>query len=87
MPDPGQVFTIIDNRFAGPVVGYFAASNYPEGALVTPLDGGDVRFRISYTGGDGNDVTLTVVPEPGALSIAGGCWLALCGRRRRATRG
>ena len=41
-------------------------------------------FSVSYTGGDGNDIVLTVVPEPstwvgGVLAIAG---LAFTQRRR-----
>jgi hypothetical protein len=56
----------------------------PEGATVT--SGGDT-FRISYTGGTGNDVVLTtlvVVPEPstwigGALA---GAAVAYMQRRR-----
>jgi PKD repeat protein len=55
MPSVGQVFRIIDNDSTDPVVGTFAG--LPEGAEVT-LSG--TRFRISYAGGTGNDVTLTV---------------------------
>lgn len=60
-PLPGQVFTIIDNQGSGPVQGRFR--DLPQGALVP---GGSRLFRISYTGGDGNDVTLTegAVPCP-----------------------
>jgi autotransporter-associated beta strand protein len=53
---PGDTFTIIDNDGSDPVVGRFNA--LPEGTLLTS---GDVALRISYTGGTGNDVTLTVV--------------------------
>ena len=43
----------------------------PEGAVLQvptamPRYG---RFRISYTGGDGNDVTLTLVDGPPAISV------------------
>lgn len=53
-PQPGDVFTIIDNDGADPVVGTF--NGLPEGATVT-FNG--VPLRISYVGGTGNDVTLT----------------------------
>jgi MYXO-CTERM domain-containing protein len=75
-PTPGDQFTIIDNRFSGPVGGTFY--NLPEGS--TLLAAG-TPMRISYLGGDGNDVVLTVVPEPaglGVITLAG----LLLGRRR-----
>ncbi len=55
-PDPGVSFTIINNDGADPVTGTF--NGLPSGALVMS---GAVRYQISYTGGDGNDVTLTRV--------------------------
>lgn len=51
-PDGGASFLLIDNGSAGPVVGTFAG--LPEGSLVA-----GTNLRISYVGGDGNDVTLT----------------------------
>lgn len=54
-PPVGQVFTIIRNT-GSPVAGTF--TNLPEGATI---QAGGYVFRISYTGIDGNDVTLTVV--------------------------
>jgi fibronectin-binding autotransporter adhesin len=60
-PSLGQQFTLIDDRFAGAVEGTFR--NLPEGAI---FSAGGVPLRISYVGGDGNDVAITVVPEPGA---------------------
>lgn len=81
VPALGDVFTIIDNRFTGPVLGTFGKSNLPEGALLTT---GNTTFRISYTGGDGNDVTLTtVVPEPSATIFLAACTFALLPRRQR----
>ena len=53
----GQSFTIIDNGGSGPVAGTFGG--LPEGALVQV---GARTFRISYRGGDGNDVVLTHLP-------------------------
>ncbi|HVV01888.1 MAG TPA: Ig-like domain-containing protein, partial [Verrucomicrobiae bacterium] len=48
--------TLIDNEGANPVSGTFAA--LPEGAIINGLN---QQFRISYMGGTGNDVTLTVI--------------------------
>lgn len=53
----GDVYRIVDNNgSADPVAGTFAG--LPEGALLDLP--GLATFRISYVGGDGNDVTLTV---------------------------
>lgn len=56
VPVPGTVLTIIEKTGAGAVNGTF--SGLPQGA---DLVVGNVTFAISYTGGDGNDVTLTVL--------------------------
>src|SRR5438046_3130751 len=68
-PQPGQVFTIVDKTSPGPMTtlpGYDTALFGPEGTITT-LNG--MPFRISYVGGDGNDVTLTAVtPVPIVLS-------------------
>ena len=56
-PTAGQVFTIIDNDDADAITGAF--TGLPEGSLLT-VNGGNT-LRISYVGGDGNDVTLTAV--------------------------
>jgi autotransporter-associated beta strand protein len=40
------------------------------------------EFQISYAGGDGNDVTLLVVPEPGIGALVSGGVLAFARRRR-----
>jgi hypothetical protein len=80
----GQMFTILDKTAAGAISGTFAG--IPQGGTVVGSDG--TVFTVSYTGGDGNDIVLTVtaapVPEPstwmgGALAIAG---LAFTQRRR-----
>ncbi len=80
----GQTFTILDKVVVGAIVGTFAG--IPQGSTVTGSNG--TVFSVSYTGGDGNDIVLTVVaapvPEPstwvgGALAIAG---LAFTQRRR-----
>ena len=54
---PGLVFTVISNTSANPVSSAF--SNLPDGSTVV-LAGN--TFRVNYEGGDGNDLTLTVIP-------------------------
>jgi autotransporter-associated beta strand protein len=54
---PGTVFTVLKNTAATPIVGAF--SNLPDGSLITANGN---TFQASYEGGDGNDLTLTVVP-------------------------
>ena len=56
VPVPGTVLTILNNTGAGTVTGAFAG--LPQGAVFAV---GNVSFAISYTGGTGNDVTLTVL--------------------------
>ena len=58
-PKKGKVFTIIDNQSANAVQGTF--SGLPEGATFAA---NGVLFKISYVGGNGNDVTLTVMNQP-----------------------
>jgi hypothetical protein len=53
----GMVLTLISNTSANPISGTF--SNLPDGSIVT-INGNN--FQVSYSGGDGNDLTLTVVP-------------------------
>ena len=57
-PSIGKVFRIIDNTSGGPVAGSFL--DLPEGAI---FGSGGQAFQISYKGGDGNDVTLTVLRQ------------------------
>jgi hypothetical protein len=58
-PQAGQVFTIVEKTSPGPIPNAIFG---PEGT-VTYMNG--MPLRISYVGGDGNDVTLTVVtPVP-----------------------
>jgi len=63
-PAAGIPITIISNDGSDPVVGTF--NGLPEGATFT-ADG--TPFRISYHGGDGNDITLT--PGSGVKSFVG----------------
>ena len=52
----GDTFTIIDNKGSYPIEGTAMFKDLPEGAEIT-VDG--AIFKISYVGGDGNDVVLT----------------------------
>jgi hypothetical protein len=58
--NPNDVFVIIDNDGTDPVTGTFAG--LPGGSLIA-LPGARV-FRIGYSGGSGNDVTLRLVETP-----------------------
>jgi autotransporter-associated beta strand protein len=53
----GTVFTAISNTSANPISGTFA--NLPDGSTFTV---GRNNYQVSYSGSDGNDLTLTVVP-------------------------
>jgi len=55
-PSPGQSFVLIKNDGADPVSGTF--SGYPEG---TTFISGAATMQITYVGGTGNDVVVTVV--------------------------
>ena len=52
----GTVFTVISNISANPIAGTF--SNLPDGSTFTSSGN---TYQASYEGGDGNDLTLTVV--------------------------
>lgn len=63
--------TILENDGADAIGGTFL--NLPEGAILTGVNGR--RFRISYTGGSGNDVTLSPIepyPIHGPMITVGG---------------
>jgi acetyl esterase/lipase len=64
-PTAGQTFIIVDNDGGDAVSGNFNSfcfgcngTTYTEGATITA---GGFSFRISYQGGDGNDVVLTAI--------------------------
>ncbi len=54
----GLVLVVMSNTSASPINGSFA--NFPEGATIIS---GSNTYQASYVGGDGNDMTLTVVPS------------------------
>jgi len=53
----GTVFSALDNTSANPIAGTFA--NLPDDLTFTV---GNNTYQVDYQGGDGNDLTLTVVP-------------------------
>ncbi len=61
-PGLGDLFTIIDNQGANPVSGMFSQGS--------SISAGGFLFGINYGGGDGNDVVLTVVPEPSTALLS-----------------
>lgn len=63
-PSPGQSFVIITNTSAIPVTGSF--EGLTEGATFSVSN---TTFRITYVGGDGNDVVLRVVGASGITRI------------------
>jgi autotransporter-associated beta strand protein len=64
-PREGDVLTLIRKTTAGAISGTF--NGYPEGA---PRLHGEIPVVMSYVGGDGNDVTLTVTN----LAAGAGGW-------------
>lgn len=52
----GTVFIVINNTSASPIAGTF--SNLPNGSIFA--NNGN-NFKVNYTGGTGNDLTLKVV--------------------------
>jgi hypothetical protein len=58
VPVLGNTFTIVDNDGADAIIGTF--NGLPEGGAIPNFLGSGLYAVITYTGGDGNDVTLTV---------------------------
>ncbi|MEY4225956.1 MAG: hypothetical protein RL190_713, partial [Actinomycetota bacterium] len=68
IPD-GTTVVIVRKTHVAAVNGTFAG--LPEGATVTPTSGPG-SFRITYAGGDGNDIALTWIAPPATDRGAGG---------------
>ncbi len=64
---PGMEFTVID--VGGALNGQFWG--LADGGLVSSDPDTAWELRITYAGGDGNDVVLSVVPEPGVIWLVG----------------
>jgi autotransporter-associated beta strand protein len=89
-PVDGTIFTILDGTT--PLIGYatgarlsYLGNSLDENEQFTAVDGALSQvFVVSYTGGGGNDITLTAIPEPsGAAILLGGLAASLGLRRRR----
>lgn len=65
---PGAVdsFVVVSNDGSDAVVGTFGG--LPEGAS---FSAGGQTLSITYAGGDGNDIVLTVVPPPATATVSG----------------
>ncbi len=57
---PGSIFTLVNKTSAGAISGTFAGK--PGNSTFTTGEG--YTFQISYTGGNGNDVVLTLITTP-----------------------
>ncbi|MBX7210869.1 MAG: M36 family metallopeptidase [Verrucomicrobiaceae bacterium] len=61
-PAPGTILRLVSNTGFTPVAGTF--NNLPDGGTITATFGAQTYlFVINYNGGDGNDVTLTLVTQ------------------------
>lgn len=62
-PTAGTVLTVINNTSPNPINGTF--SNLPNGGTITlTYNGTTYLFTANYSGGDGNDLTLTYTSSP-----------------------
>lgn len=61
-PLVGQSFTIVDNDSSDAIAGVF--DGLPEGATISNFLGSGLVAVITYQGGDGNDVVLTIGEPP-----------------------
>lgn len=65
-PSPGQSWTLVDNDGTDSVSGAF--SGLPEGAAFSTGYGTKQTLRITYEGGDGNDVVVSAIGAAGTAS-------------------
>ncbi len=66
VPAPGSSFAIINNAGHDPIIGTF--NGLPEGAVIANFLGSGLNATISYVGGNGNDVVITVPSTVSAVS-------------------
>ena len=77
-PTVGTVFTIVSNDASDAISGTFTGK--PNG---TSIPVATSFFVINYAGGDGNDITLTTIPEPMSSTTLLAALSLLAVRRRR----
>lgn len=88
---PGASFILVTNDLLDAVTGVFATINGAafgvDNTFYLTNNLGTFQYQLSYTGGDGNDLVISAVPEPAAgfLFIGGlaGLWIL---RRRVSSR-
>ena len=91
--DSVDSFTIVANDLSDPIglsgVFTYGGNQLGEGAIFLATSGANTQqFQITYAGGDGNDVVLLAVPEPGsALMLLGGFGALVAVQRMRRRRG
>src|SRR5262249_39141433 len=78
LADGTLVLVLIDNTATTDITGRFA--NLAEGDFIYANNN---AYMASYRGGTGNDLTLTVVPEPGVAAFLLAAAVPLLGCRRR----
>jgi hypothetical protein len=67
-PLAGETFLVVNNDSTDPIVGTF--NGFAEGATITGnFLGSGLAATVSYVGGTGNDVVLTVIAPPDTTSV------------------
>lgn len=88
-PVEGQSFRFLDNGGSDPINRNNETGRFFFGSLAldegTQFLASGQEFSITYLGGDGNDVVLFAVPEPGSLGLVAAGALLLGATRRRRT--